>query len=245
MEMSVILGVVAVGLIIGAVFYWRKTGWLAEATPVEPENLEQADGQLVRVAGNVEPGPAGPLQGPLSEQSVAWWSFRVDEEWREVQRNAKGESRGRRRRRNVDRGQSKQPFSLIAGAGQAGPAILVDGHAVEVDAPTQTVNQRDHDWHRGRIQLGNVGMNMGGARGGAKSFVQREWALPVGTPVEAVGTVNRGADGAVHLVSGDRGGLFVTTGTIQRALRRKQLLSAALGGGGVAAGAAAVFLLAA
>ena len=239
MEVAIVLGVIALGLLIAAIFFYRKSSWLTEASPVDLTAAAAAAGRLVRLSGTVTAGPAGPARGPLSEQEAPWWSFRIEEEWFEPRRGTQGSGRGRRRRRTLEREQSAQPFAIVDGQTRAETTVLVGGMDVEVDGATQSVNQRDHGSMLGRLRI-TVGGS--GLVGGGRSYVQREWVLPEGARVEAVGTLSRQEDGTLSLVRGERGGLLVTTRTIDAVMQRNRLLALGLGALGIAAAVAAAIV---
>ncbi len=218
---AAVTGLAAIGFAIAAVVTGRKSGWLGEAVVTPISAAAAAVGQLVRVAGTVQPGPAGPVQGPMSQQSMVWWSMRIEEEWRERTQNSQGRSQTRTRRQVLEQEQSTAPFTLVD-AQNSSANLLVDGREVDVDEATVTFHDREGGSFRGNVAIGGTNVSLG--RGGQSRQIQREWGLAPGTPVEAVGTVATTGDG-VQLVDGDRGGLIVTTRTIDALVARTRRMS--------------------
>lgn len=223
MVLIAILAVVAVGFAIAAVLSARKAGWLREATPVDIATAPASTGRLVRLAGTVGAGPSGTVVGPMSQREAAWWSMKVEEEWLEQQQNSQGRSNRRRRRRTLEDNQSSEPFTIADAQQPSAAPVLVDGHAVDVDNAVETVHKRDRGSLLGNINISAGGLNIGGGSG--TTYIQREWALPVGTSVEAVGTVEQQPDGSARLIDGERGKLVVTTRRIDDLVRRSRMLS--------------------
>lgn len=245
---AAVLAALAIGFLIAAVFNKRRSTWLSEATPAAISAISSQVGQLVRTAGTVQAGPIGPVQGPMSGQPGAWWATRVDAEWFEERQSSQGGSQRRRRTRILSQDQSRQPFAIVEGhRGEvhggadhsgAGARVLVAAHDVEVDNANQTVHQRDHGSLLGRLNLTVGGVNLGGGT----TYIQREWVLPEGARVEAVGTVEQDADGGYLLVDGDRGKLVVTTRDIDALVKRSRMYTVLFGGLAAVAAIAAVIV---
>ena len=252
---AAVLAALAIGFLITAVFNKRKSTWLGEATPAAISAISSQVGQLVRTAGRVQAGPSGPVQGPMSGQPRAWWATRVDAEWFEDRQSSQGSSQRRRRTRTLSQDQSSQPFAIVegdggtgggdggagdggAGHGGAGGGVLVAAHDVEVDNANQTVHQSDHGSLLGRLDLTVGGVNLGGGT----TYIQREWVLPEGARIEAVGTVEQDAHGGHLLVDGDRGKLIVTTRDIDALVKRSRMYTFLFGGIAAVAAIAAVIV---
>lgn len=176
----------------------------------------------VNLRGRVEPGPGGPLTAPLSGTPCVWWSTRVVEHWRELDRaflrDLDGDGKldrseaeaAQRERSRTERATSNLPFTLRDATG----AVLVETVALDPDGLHVSVRDQIGSERQGyfpddTIPIERAGYGVGMAAGRSSSRYERlETVLVVGQVVSVSGELTQQGDGSLR-ISGRR--VLVTT----------------------------------
>jgi hypothetical protein len=202
---------------VGVLLYFRrrtlrKTEFMRRVqTSTAAEAAGAAPGTPVEIKGTLR--CESPLRSEMADQVCAYYLSRVVREYEEMDRDADGDSRIRRRSETVASNERSASFVVDDGSGTVG----VRGEGAEVDA-LEVMDRFERDTG-GSITLGGFTVNLGG---GERTIGYRyvENILPVDAPVYVLGVMRE--DGEVGAPQPeDEGSQFLISYRSEEQLEKK------------------------
>jgi hypothetical protein len=175
---------------VGVLLYFRrrtlrKTEFMRQVeTSTVAETAGAAPGTPVEIKGTLR--CESPLRSEMADQVCAYYLSRVVREYQDMDRDADGDSRIRRRSETVASNERFAPFVVDDGSGTVG----VRGEGAEIDA-LEVMDRFERDTEGSTsITLGGFTVNLdGGERTIGYRYV--ESILPVDAPVYVLGVMRR------------------------------------------------------
>ncbi|MFC7326411.1 GIDE domain-containing protein [Marinactinospora rubrisoli] len=202
------------------------------------DSTARTGGLLAEVTGTAEPGPAGRLTAPFSDEACVWYRTEVVRHYRQRVRDSKGNHRTRNRSETVESNTSFEPLLLRDDTGR----VTFHPDGADVDRPVRS-HERYEPARRGapngaKAQALHLAREILTDGSGTTGYTYREWVVRPGQRLFAFGRVT--AEGETLAMRRPEQGPFLLSTRSEREITRGDWTSQRLFFGG----ALAVVLLA-